>query len=217
MWFITYASSSIDISPEMLQIAGIKCDQCYTITWRESKYTLIHLKHEDRVRSTKLRKIMSHLQESHGIIGSSITGYDMLACNEKDSDENIHNHPGFKKMIEILNGKIDELKWWLANGDIHSNRRGLLWKYIESIEQSKKTRVQLREQISKMAPKIEEYNKLASEHEMLKTAYLMKERELASEKTKSQDFFEKLVRSMEECKKLKKRLVENGIDYRDLQ
>jgi len=58
-WLITYASGSPDITKEMLEGCRIKCNECYTTTWRESKYTLIHLTYTNRKRASSLERAMA--------------------------------------------------------------------------------------------------------------------------------------------------------------
>ena len=129
IWLITYSACSSNIEFQMLHTTGIECDECYTISWRESKYTLIHLNRLKRARLSKMKKAMAHLENTFGVKGSCIMGYETLSSNEKEL--NVTEHPGFKRMVELMNAKSEELKSWLKEGNIFTNRKGLLWKYIE--------------------------------------------------------------------------------------
>ena len=172
IWLLTYASGSPDITHEMLYAHGITCMECYTITWRESKYTLIYLDKPHRVRNTALEKVMRKLEDYHEVKGSYITGYEMIESNHKKSQtieehpgfqrmvqilnknyighpgsQSIANHPGFQRMVQMANENISELSIWMESGDIFTNRKGLLWKYLDCTPVKLMTRAQLEERV----------------------------------------------------------------------
>lgn len=189
----------------MLLDIGLKCDEVYTTQWRESKYTLIHLEH--KIRSTALNKAMQSLHDSHNIIGSHITGYDMFSSNSGKRNEHIETHPGFKHMIEVLNKNIENLAVWLTNGSLTTNRKGLLWKYIQSTDPTEKTRCQLLEQVQKWTPIIKEHAELKSINQTLQVA-------LNAETARSEMFFLQLVEQKKENNDLKLRILELGASQR---
>jgi hypothetical protein len=206
IWFITYASGSSDLTPELLHEANIQCDECYTITWRESKYTLIHLDSANRMRLPALKTALQKLHTDHGIITSFISGYDTLSCNTLNEDQKVFNHPGFQKMVELLNKKRDEVRIWLKNGEISTYRKGLLWKYIESTDHKKKTHGQLVEQVLKMTSKMQEYEELKSANQALQAA-------LSAECSRSETFYNELLERNQECHALRMRLIALNADH----
>ena len=206
IWLITYASGSSDLTPEMLHEANIQCDECYTITWRESKYTLIHLDSAFRMRQHALKTALQTLSTNHGIITSFISGYDTLSCNAIHEDQKVHNHPGFRRMVELLNKNREDLRIWLKQGEISTYRKGLLWKYIESTDHKRKTHGQLVEQVSKMTSKMQELEELKAANQALQAA-------LQAEYTRSEQFYSELLERKEECHALRMRLIALKADH----
>ena len=86
---------------------------------------------------------MTRLHAEHGIISASIYGFETILSNAKDNKENLESHPGFQKMVEALNTNRETLEWWMDTGDLTSNRKGLLWKYIEDTDVETMTKSQL--------------------------------------------------------------------------
>ena len=107
----------------------------------------------------QLQKAMLALNKNHGIICNAIAGYDSISYNDK-KEERVTDHPGFKRMVETLNQNSEEMRSWLQNGTLLTNRKGLLWKHIESIPPKEKTHGQLVEQVLKWTPIVNEYNNL---------------------------------------------------------
>ena len=161
IWLITYGSGCQSITHEILSECGLIADECYTVTWRESKYTLLHLSKENRTRRTSIQKVMIKLHQGYGIIQIEIFGFDSTACNSKHTTDFIDMHPGFKQMIKMLNSPGEELEWWMANGNINTNRKGLLWKYKETTTPTLMSRSQLIRHVIEWKP-------LADEHQELK-------------------------------------------------
>jgi len=141
----------------MLYSRGLIVEECYTTVWRESKYTLVRLDKSHRVRQTALLKTMQLLLERHGIVGSEIFGFDIVACNNQARDESLFAHPGFKLMVETVNKNISKLETWMRDGGIFNNRKGLLWKYIESTEPEKMTKSQLIKHVKEWGPIVKEH------------------------------------------------------------
>ena len=151
VWMITYASGCENISADMLHAHGIKCDECYTITWRESKYTLIHLKTKNRMRQGAVAMAVGKMQKKNGLVLSSIVGYETLTSNGKD-EASVFDHPAFKRMIEVLNQSPADLDAWSAKAE----RKGMLWKYFEGIDTRYMTRAQLIEHARKLTKLLSE-------------------------------------------------------------
>jgi hypothetical protein len=217
-WLVTYSASSPDVTPEMLREHSVHCDECYAITWRESKYVLIHLKQSVRLRLSAMNKVMLELEKQYKVRGSSIIGYEPLASNER-GQSSVTEHPAFMRMVELLN-KGGDLTAWLEEGDVQSNKKGLLWKYIDGTDPKEKTHGQLVEQVKKWTPLIKEATETKAENEVLRLTLTIRERELlkANEIIKAQDaknekFFRDLLEKMRECTALKKRLIRHNIDH----
>ncbi len=216
VWFITYAAGSHDITPEILGEHEIHCIESYTITWRESKYTLLRLGQNGKIRGATLKRVMSVLKADHGIKGSMIHGYDMLSSNSK-ADQLITDHPGFMRMVQLLNENIDELRVWMKSGDLFTNKRGLLWKYIERRDPKRMSRSQLLVKLSKLEQIAKEHAQLQPAHEALLAAFAAQEtemaklrRDLGKQRAQNDDFFRQLCQQIEECGRLKRQLVALG-------
>ena len=150
IWLMICSASSPNLTFQMLHTVGIECDECYTVAWRESKYTLIHLNRSKSIRLSKMKKAMASLESTYDVKGSSIMGYETLSSNDKETS--VIEHPGFKRMVELLNARSMELESWLKEGDVFSNRKGLLWKFIEGTDPQLMTRVQLIDRVKKLSP-----------------------------------------------------------------
>ena len=211
IWLITYAASSPNITASMLHEAAVMCDECYSITWRESKYTLIHLNTPDRIRSTALNKAVQQLGQKHGIMGSCIIGYETLSSNT-NKEQSVQEHPGFKRMVQALN-EGEELDTWLVSGEIKTYRKGLLWKYIKTTDPRSRTRNQLIEQVLEWTPIVQEATGIRSENEALKITLAMRDKELVESQTHNRKLFNDLVDKMDECTALKQRLIKCNVDH----
>lgn len=212
LWLITYTVCSPDITPEILHSHGIKCDQCYSISWRESKYTLIHLGKDDAVRCHTLKKALINLQANDGIQSSSLVGFDTLESNGK-ADHPIEDHPGFKRMIETINHKPDEIRMWLQQGTVQTNRKCILRKYMESIPPKEMTHAQLVSKVLKWTPIIQSTATLQTEIDVLRTTLSIREKEINDVKEHNSKLFNDLLKKMDECTKLKQRLIQHGLDH----
>lgn len=153
LWLITYTADSVNITSEMLRAAGVVCDECHTVAWRESKYSLVHLTKANRIRGGRLRRVLGEFRSQYGIKQSLIVGYDTLCSNDK-VDSSIEEHPGFKQIVHALNHAPDQLQSWMAQGDVKTNRKGCLWRFLDSVDPRHKTRGQLVAQLLEWAPLI---------------------------------------------------------------
>jgi hypothetical protein len=201
-WLITYASGSPDITQEMLLEHNIQCNECYTTTWRESKYTLIHLTQIHKKRASVLQGAMKKMEKDHGVKGSIIHGYETLSCNKKE-EQSIKDHPGFKRIVQQLNENTDELRIWMQTGDVMTNKTGTLWNYIENRDPKLMTHAQLVEKVTRLMKDTQEFKSLKDSHEALRAAFTAQERELSKEKKQNDDFFKQLCDKMDECTSLK--------------
>jgi hypothetical protein len=153
---------------EMLLACDLKVDECYTATWRESKYTLLYLDRMHRTRETAVDKIMQKMQDRFQIVRSSIFGFDSVSSNFK-TGEVLEDHPGFRIMVQKVNQEPVDLEWWIRCGaaELSANRKGLLWKYIESTDPKSMTHAQLVTRVQKWAPMVSELERLINMNAML--------------------------------------------------
>jgi len=212
IWLISYASGSPNVDREMLLSVNIHCDECYIATWRESKYTLIHTKQDHRLRLTAIQKAMQTLNHTRGIISNNIVGYETLSSNDKHS-ENVQEHPGFKRMIDLINCNISEIQIWLETGDLMTNKKGLLWEYIESIPPKEKTHGQLVKQVLKLKPLVRENATLQSENDFFRLENQALRAALDEEVMRSKKFCQELESKTKECTELKTRLIQQNQDH----
>ena len=75
IWLMTYGASAPSITSEMLRAAGFAVKECYTLTQRDFKYTLL------RFRKRVYRSHLSAFAEEHGVIEQCIPGYDSIEYN----------------------------------------------------------------------------------------------------------------------------------------
>jgi hypothetical protein len=147
----------------MLKEAGINADECYTTVWRESKYTLFHCPKKDRISMEAMKQATKAIEQRYQIVfNATVFGYDAICSSSPE--ESLESHPGFKKMVQLINTGSDDLKWWIQGGGIREYRKGLLWKYIDSTEPEKMTHKQLVSRVKAWTP-------IVNSHETLQEAY----------------------------------------------
>jgi hypothetical protein len=205
----------------MLIDQNVKVDECYTAVWRESKYTLIHCTKVDRITMQALKLAMDSLQKLHGIsLNATILSYEALSSNDSHTGESLEIHPGFKKIVHLLNTQSEDLKWWIAGGNnIHNHRKGMLWKYIETTDPIKMTHGQLVTKVNSWKPIVEESENMKSMLEVLNPMLQAKEEEaqqfkeaLKQERIITKRLEEELMKTSSERYKLRGLLKRNGID-----
>ena len=184
---MTYASGSPDLTHTLLAKHRLVCLECHTITWRESKYTLLRLdRATSRVRRSGLQRVMDALLEQDGIKGSYIEGYETLSSNDCSSDAEgggIATHPGFRRMVQLLNERPHELRTWMHLGDVRHSRCSLLWNYLEARDPCSLSRSQLVQRVKELARVAEEHAELKPAHEALQTALAAQDREMLRMRT----------------------------------
>jgi len=219
IWMITYAACSVDITHQHLHEEKVLCDECYTIQWRESKYTLIHLKQKNKTRMSAMNKAMKQMDEKYGIKGSCITGYDTLMCNEQDEFE-MEDHPAFKRMLDHINKDIQFAYWLEQGGSIKEYRKGIFWKHTTATDPKIKTHGQLVRQIKEWTPIIQESDSIRSENALLRSTLIEKENELKEIQTvmsicdkQNEELTMQLIKKTKECAIYQQRLIQNHIDH----
>jgi hypothetical protein len=107
---------------------------------------------------------MQRLNEDHGIKSTEIFSFDAVSCNSQVQKESLSDHPGFKHIVHVMNTDISSLEVWMKQGDIISNRKGLLWKYLQSTDPEKMTRLQLIKRVYELEPIAKEHEKCGHQH-----------------------------------------------------
>jgi len=126
---ISYSSSGGSITHTMLSRQEIfQVDECYTLTLGNQKYTLFHS--PQRISKPMISNIIS----------------DMPGVQEISIGREIDQHPGFKTMVEHMNKESPLFEYWMLNGSLHTNIRGLLHKHLSPISSDRLTYSQLVQQ-----------------------------------------------------------------------
>jgi hypothetical protein len=169
----------------MLKHSGLKIQECYTATWRESKYTLIRMNQAHRLRRTGMKKVMEKLLKEHRVIETEIFGFDAVSSNSKAERTSLEDHPGYKLMVQKANSNPIELEWWINKGvkDLGSNRKGLLWRHIDSTDAKDMTRTQLIQRVEMWKPVVKEVEELKTTNAMLMERVRELEQAVRDEKT----------------------------------
>lgn len=168
LWLIHYTASSPDLTHILLADENIHCDEVYTITWRESKYTLIHLPR--RIGPTVLSRVMAEIEVKHSIKPSELFGYEPI------TSDSIPDHPGFKRIVETLNDRPTELRSWIVDGK--SDRKCALWRHIRATSPSDMTLQQLTNRIREWTPIVQRVEDLEGEIEFLRAEVAHKQNAL---------------------------------------
>ncbi len=158
---------------------------------------------------------MEELNTTHGIKGTEIFGFDTMSCNSQEHEESIFDHPGFKYMIQIMNTDISRLESWTQDGDIFSNRKGVLWKYFENTDPEKMTRAQLITRVKEWGPAAKEYEGLKQTHSILlethnETVIALQNMCVCyeTERDMTKELMERLKEKIRECVELEKELAQ---------
>lgn len=212
IWLITYGSGCQSVTHAMMRENGLCVDECYTVTWRESKYTLFRLSKENRFRASSIAKVMQRLRESYDIVGSGLFGFSSVSFNDGNKDELLVDHPGFKRIVEVLNKAPESIEWWMESGDLFSNRKGLLWKHFENTDPLSMTKAQLVQCVTKWSPIVKEAETLKESNSLLGRRLQETEHELEEVRTAfnkerkcSDDFFHQLRAKIRECHELREK------------
>ena len=216
IWLITYGAGCQDISPEILNDCGLPVQECYTVQWRESKYTLVHLC--ARTRRYAIETKMKEMNQKYKIIQSQILGYESVAGNFQKTE--LEQHPGFQRMIELLNKQCQSLQCWMREKDVFTNKKGLLWSFLEA-SPDQASLSQMKRMVSKWQPMIREYEAMKPEHESIlsrlgncETKLEIADQQIAimaSDLEKERTFSEKTSKELsdkrKECMELQKELI----------
>jgi len=137
IWFFSYGASGPSITNTLWTLStGLGIDECYTLTQRDLKYTLIHT--PKRTTVIGMKHLFKILERKTGIKGSPVFGYDEICCGD-----GVWEHPGMKLMIEHMNNKSPAFDHWLQHGDLDTYKRGLLTKFMVSNNLAEMSKIQL--------------------------------------------------------------------------
>jgi len=140
-FLVSYGSSGPNITPQIFDpYPEIKVDECYTLSQRDLKYSLFH----SQVRLTKslFSLILNEIEKKHEIRCTAVFGYDEIQMGDE-----IDSHPGFKKMVELMNAKSPLFESWMLTGSLETNKRGILYKYLSQGLTGRSTKARLLHQI----------------------------------------------------------------------
>jgi chromosome segregation ATPase len=132
---------------------------------------------------------MDKMDEAHGIKGSTIHGYEMLSSNTKD-EQLVSDHPGFMRIVQQLNSNKDELRIWLQEGDVTTNKKGILWNYLETRDPTLMSRGQLIHKVTQLSSVNQEHATLKEAHAALQTAFTAQGHQLQQALTQSDTLFD---------------------------
>jgi len=138
VWLITYGAGCPSITHEVCAEGGVEVDECYTLTERDFKYTLVHT--VIRRTLTKMHKMMEKAESARGIKVSNLFGYEPISAY----GTGLYEHPGMNLITESMYDPEKTLDAWLATGDLASNAKGLLYPFVskENVDLMTKTQLQ---------------------------------------------------------------------------
>jgi hypothetical protein len=185
------------------------------------------------MRKSALEKVMEKLHTQDNVKGSFIAGYetlssvtskkrknqiDLTADDDPDNETTavISDHPGFKRMVHLMNEHPDELRSWMRSGETpRTGRNGLLWNHVEERDPRRMPRAQLIERLEQLELKAKELEEIKTINEALTAVHTRQEGEIANLNTeleieKQMAAYHKisLEKKQQECEALQKRVDE---------
>lgn len=155
---LTYGASGKSITHEMCMETGrVTIDECYTLTQRDLKYTLVHIL-QRTVRST-MSNLMCHLDEKYQIKSACVFGYDAVLMGSE-----IDQHPGMLLIIENIKRASSALECWMATGEPHTNKQGMLYIHLKDNQPEAMTKTQLLKQLRELKRSVEEKDREIQMH-----------------------------------------------------
>ena len=137
IWLFSYGASGPSITDTLWRsIVSIEIDECYTLTQRDLKYTLMHT--TKRVTVLRMQNVFDFMKKKHGIKGANVFGYEELSYGD-----GVMEHPGIKLMVEHMNRGSSQFESWLLHGSLETNNRGILNKFMISKDMKEMSRSQL--------------------------------------------------------------------------
>jgi len=131
--------------------------ECYTLTQRDLKYTLI------RLAVRVYAQVVVGLMEELKIIPQELPGFDSVT-GISGSNGSMEEHPGFQLMVKHMNENSVMLDVWMEKGDLQTNKEGLLWCFRTSSDYSK---MKKRKLVTMTQELVEENKRLAAKQSSL--------------------------------------------------
>jgi len=100
--------------------------------------------------------MLNWAQDVYGIVPSNIFGYESIVGN----DLNLKDHPGMKLMIDYMNKKDADFEYWMLKGDLYSNPKGIMHRFLINGDRSKMTKFQLEFLLQQIEEKFQEKEKI---------------------------------------------------------
>ena len=148
---ITYGSSGVNITHAMcLEQGDLRVDECYTLTQRDFKYTLIHVR--TRIVRSTVTSMMLKLGNAYGIRAATIFGYDAVSVGQE-----VDEHPGMRLIEDHCRRESSCLECWTEIGNIRQHSRGLLFYCLPGVALEQMTRLQLMNHVKQLSANMEEY------------------------------------------------------------
>ena len=147
IWLLTYGASSPCITHSQLIDSGLHVKECYTLTQRDLKYTLIRL--SVRVYVKAINEVMDELK----VIPQELPGYEKVT-GITGSNGSINEHPGFQLIVKHMNENSPLLQTWMEDGDLHSNSGGLLWEFRTLVDYDRIRKRKLQEVAKELASEV---------------------------------------------------------------
>jgi ferritin-like protein len=116
-----------------------------------------------------MQKVMGQMLEMYRVVETEIFGFESVSSNSKEDHTSLEDHPGFKLMVQRVNKNPVDLEWWMRNGvqDLAANRKGLLWRHIETTDARSMTHSQLIQRVELWRPIVMEVEELRNMNHML--------------------------------------------------
>ena len=181
IWLITYGASCTSITHTMCSEFGVDIDQCYTLSQRDFKYTLIHL--VKKTTAMRIHTMLNGAEMKYGIKQNNLFGYDSVTGN----DSELQDHPGMKLMIHHMNRKDTCFESWLLKSDIYTNSKGVMHRFLTTEDIPKLTRSQLEFYTKKVEEKLKEHRERTRECEHMNEGLSLQNEELREDLEKLKD------------------------------
>ena len=157
---------------------------------------------------------MEELKKHDGVKGSNIEGYDMLSSNGEKCNTSIQEHPGFMRIVQLLNERPHEIRTWMRTGDVQISGHSLLWNHMETKDPCSLSRSRLLQRLENLTRVAAEHRELKSAHEALQAACAAQDRELLQmrvmrdeDRAQAEDFFQRLMSKIAECGTLRRQII----------
>ena len=160
-----------------------KVQEIHLALWRETKYALLRLDRDGRMRMHQMKGVLQLLKDKYNITSTEITGYEAITGNAKDDDDGIKEHPGFKYIVSELKKKKGTIRSWTKGGgeeeDAISNKKGrcFLQRILGKDDVERMSKRNLIEKVRDLTVKLEAAEAIKEMYDALKTNIALLEAE----------------------------------------